>query len=237
VYALNGPIILVDALGLKSLPCISSPMSCIIGGGGGFDCTADGLNEPCEVAYDSLQAGGAVQCPNNNCELGTSTPFQCAGSVCGYMSNEFVSTHEHEWGGVLYSEGQWQGFRDDRADAEQQALADAMSYASNSPDGSNWDYIYGHLDPYDENGDLQIQGGHVDFRWWGDNSYLNFVPSSGWDNGGGVADRYGDMGAIHFNHGLFHLDTASPLWGFGLGAFLHGIIDVGFGNINPSVPF
>jgi hypothetical protein len=35
---------------------------------------------------------------------------------------------------------------------------------------------------------------------------------------------------------MFHLDTVGVDWGFGLGLFLHGLVDFGFGNINPGIP-
>jgi hypothetical protein len=44
------------------------------------------------------------------------------------------------------------------------------------------------------------------------------------------------MPSLRFNDNAFHLDTANPSWGFGLGLFIHGFVDVLLGNINPSVP-
>ena len=38
-------------------------------------------SQTCQMAYAALQSGGGVQCPNNNCGIGTSTPFQCADTV------------------------------------------------------------------------------------------------------------------------------------------------------------
>jgi hypothetical protein len=51
----------------------------------------DGLSTPCDMVMASLgpqsfpgdgSMGGAVQCPNNNCGIGTSTPYQCVGEAC-----------------------------------------------------------------------------------------------------------------------------------------------------------
>lgn len=123
-------------------------------------------------------------------------------------------------------------------EAQKQALADAMSNASDSADGSNWDAIYNSLTvQYDQDGNVIIQGGHVDFAWTGDASLLNFVPQPDWTSGGcSFSCRYGSMDAIHFNNNAFHLDTAGANWGYGLGAFLHFVFDVGLGNNPGNIP-
>ena len=229
-YVRNSPVSRIDPTGMVDIN--PGMMYAMMGGGGGFGCQMDGLDTTCQMAYAALQSGGGVQCPNNNCGIGTSTPFQCAGSVCGYMSNEYVATHENEWNGVLYSNSEWQTFLSDRVDAQRQALADAISYASDSPDGSNWDYIYAHLQPL-PNGTI---GGNANFSWTGDVSALSFVP--GYLTGGcEVTCRFGGIPSIHMpGDYILHLDSGNPLWGFGLGAFVHGFFDVLLGNINPSVP-
>jgi len=123
-------------------------------------------------------------------------------------------------------------------EAQKEALADAMSNASNSSSGSNWDAIYNALTvKYDPDGNVIIQGGHVDFTFEGDSKLLNFVPQQDWDSGGcSFSCRYGSMDAIHFDNHLFHLDTAGVNWGYGLGAFLHLFFDVGLGNNPGNVP-
>lgn len=159
------------------------------------------------------------------------------GGVNGfYNPGDLAANGMNDWNGVMYSNSAFADFKADQADFQRQALADAISYASDSPDGSNWDEIYNNLKP-DKNGKLQIWGGNVDFTYTGQQSTLDFVPQSAWDTGGcEVTCRYGAMGAIHFDNGTFHLDTASPTWGFGLGLFMHGFVDILLGNINPSVP-
>jgi RHS repeat-associated protein len=122
-------------------------------------------------------------------------------------------------------------------EAQKEALADAMSIASKSSDGSNWDAIYAGLSEYDQDGNVKIQGGHVDFAWTGDSTLLPFVSPQDWETGGCVIScRYGSVDAIHFNNGAFHLDTAGVNWGYGLGAFLHLVFDVGLGNNPGNVP-
>jgi hypothetical protein len=87
---------------------------------------------------------------------------------------------------------------------------------------------------------LGIKGGHADFSWsWdpddGIDPTANFT--SNMPSGGcGFSCRFGDFDQIHFNNDNFHLDTVGVNWAFPLGAILHGLIDVGYGNINPSVP-
>ncbi len=127
-------------------------------------------------------------------------------------------------------------------ETQQEALTDAISNASTSPDGSNWDAIYASLG---WKGD--INGGHADFSWnWkgdpnGDpdpiGDFFSTLAADQLANGGCEwSCRYGGLDAIHYNNNMFHLDTIGANWGFGLGLFLHGLIDFGFGNINPGIP-
>jgi hypothetical protein len=178
----------------------------------------------CEIGLTPL--GGGVQCPNNDCGLGTPTPFQCVGSVCGYMSTQYANSHENEWDGTLYSNSEWKTFLANRVDAQRQALADAISMNSTL----TWQQAYDALQYQ------KTTGSNADFRWTGDINSLNFIP--GYDIGGcEVACRVGSLPAIHMSGNYtLHLDAGNPLWGFGLGAFVHGFVDVLFGNINPSVP-
>jgi RHS repeat-associated protein len=245
-YVRNSPLHATDPNGLQTTYWVPNGgggdiawmfWSGVMGFSGADGCTSDGVDVPCGMVQSMLQGGGAVQCTNNDCGLGTANPFQCVGSVCGRMTNEYASTHENELDGVLYSDDEYASLVVDRVDAQRQALADAMPYASASPDGSNWDYIYNHLNPYDGNGNLQIWGGNADFNWTGDPSFLDFVPQSDWDKGGcEFSWRYGSMNAIHFDNGSFHLDTAGVNWDFPIGAVIHGFVDVLLGNINPSLP-
>jgi hypothetical protein len=148
------------------------------------------------------------------------------------MSNEYASTHENEMNGVLYSDSEWKAFVDDRVDAQRQALADAISYASNSADGSNWDNIYANLQPVPDG----TKGGNANFAWTGDLNLLNFIPR--YDTGGCEwTCRAGGMPSIHMSGNyILHLDSGNPIWGFGLGALAHGFFDGFLGNINSSVP-
>ena len=215
---------------------MQSVMGLMSEGGGGFGCTADGLDAPCGMVMSMLGGGGAVQCTNNDCGIGTATPFQCVGSVCGNMSNQYASTHENELNGQLYTDGQFNQFVNDAAEAQLEALTDAIDNASNDPDGSQWGAIYNSLVA------VQTQGGNVDFSWDSTKSGLSLesldLPDSLQISGGGceLTCRDGSIPSLHFNDSMFHLDSANPLWGFGLGAVLHLVGDVILGNINGTVP-
>ena len=158
-------------------------------------------------------------------------PFQCVDAVCGYMSTQFVATHENAYNGILYSSSEWLTFLYDRVDAQQQALADAIVAANPN---LLWDEVHTDLNY------LYTNGGNANFEYLGNPYDLSFIP--GYNTGGGALSRYGGVPSVHMpgttddDNPILHLDSANPLWGFGLGAFLHGSIDVGIGNINPSVP-
>jgi RHS repeat-associated protein len=229
-YVGDNPLSRIDPTGMVDIN--PGMMYAMMGGGGGMDCNIDGLSAPCSVAYSLLQGGGAVQCPNNNCGIATSTPFQCLDVACGYMSNQFVATHENEWNGILYSASEWQTFLTDRIDAQRQALADAISTNSDL----TWQQAYDSLQY------VQTKGGNADFKW--DPSVTGLtVDQIGLDipllDSGGceLLCRLGTSPSIHYNNSMFHLDNVSAAWAFPLGLLGHGLIDFGIGNINGSVPF
>jgi hypothetical protein len=196
-------------------------------GGDEVDCTADGVAASCGEVQAWIFSGAAVGCPNNNCAIGTPNPFQCVDSVCGYMSARYVATHENEWNGVLYSDSEWQAYLDNLVDAQRRALADAIVDANPKLD---WQTVYGELEP------LFTKGGNVNFEYTGNLQELSFIPGSA-DGGCEWLCRFGDIPSIHMAADYdVHLDSANPLWGFGLGLVIHGFIDVLLGNINPSVP-
>jgi RHS repeat-associated protein len=232
-YTQNSPMNAIDPTGTVTMMC-KDKETCLfnfVGGGGGPICTADGADIPCWMAHDMLGSGAAVQCPNNNCGIGTSTPYRCIDAVCGYMSNEYASTHASNWDGRLYSDSEWATFLKNRRDAIQEALADKMSWASNSLDGSNWNTIYDNLNY------IGTTGGNANFLYNGIVVTLGFSFPLG-DTGSGCewSCRDGSMPSLHYNNSMFHLDTANPSWGFEWGLFVHGGVDFLLGHINPSVP-
>jgi RHS repeat-associated protein len=236
-YVENRALSLTDPTGLLGFQpsCMASTK------GDGLSCSGWGVNGNCNVDGASgfcgpLGGNGMAQCPNNNCGIGTSTPYQCIGEVCEYMSQEYANTHENEWGGVLYSGDEWDTFLTDRQEAQQEALADAIAYASNSSNGANWDAIYNSL-VY-----VTTVGGNAEFRWDSSATGLSLDSLGLPDNleldsvGCEYTCRDGIMPSIHFDNSMFHLDTASASGGLGA-LIIHGLVDVLIGSINPTVPF
>jgi len=245
-YVLGNPVNFVDPLGTcTNWDITSDPLSegCMNQGfyGSGYglttECGQDGVITPCGITQASLSADGAVQCPNNACsgfdaKTGKYVQFVAgAGGASGYFSLSDISQGLNEWNGALYSADQWVDFMDNRKEALQEAVADAISLASNSPNGDNWDAIYGSL-VYKDSG-----GGNGDFLYDGNVMDLGLSFSIG-DSGKGCEwlCRAGSMPSLHYDHSMFHIDTANPSWGFGYGLFVHGFVDLLLGNINPSVP-
>ncbi len=221
-YVGNGPTGAIDPLGLKSIPCISAPVSCILGGGGGgSDCTSDGLDEPCQMAYDSVQAGGAVQCPNNDCGIGTATPYQCLDSVCGYMSNQYAATHANEVNGQLLTDNQYNAY-----------------LVATNPNGVSGQYdrlIAGLVANFGpavsaDSSDCEVVGGHCNFMIACDSTQF-ICPSAGrYDDGIHIENVGGALWA--------HDDTVSPWTGdFSPSAFFttnfweHGFVDLFGGTL------
>lgn len=191
-------------------------------------------------------ADSTVQCPGNICSgIGTDkngvTAFvqfiAFAGGVSGYFNPIDIAEGVWEWNGQLYTAHGWGAYLDTQRELAREALANAISLASSSPDGGNWDEIYAHL-AYNT-----TTGSNADFDWVDtvDGSTLTVAQLQlsipGLDSGGCEwSCRDGSMPSLHFNDGMFHLDTANPSWGFGFGLFAHGFVDVVLGHINPSVP-
>ncbi len=230
-YVRNNPTSRIDPSGTVDIN--PGLMYAMMSGGGGFGCQEDGLDVSCESAYLALQGGGAVQCPNNNCGIGTATPYQCLDTACGYMSYQYAGTHENEQNGVLYSDSEWAQFISGKVDSQHGALAGALYDAimqANPNANITLQGVYNDLVPQG------VNGGNADFTWTGDSSYISFIPHS--DTGGcEFTCRVGSFPSIHMDHWTIHLDTGNPMWGFGLGFFVHLFVDMGLGNINPSVPF
>jgi len=227
-------------------PCPSSgtvvQARCLSGSGPGSvsgTCNVDGLDEDCGMASPDA----TVQCPNNACSGFANTQFvqfiAGAGGAQGYVNFSNIAQGLNEWNGSFYTNSQFETLINQMVEVQREALADAISNASSSADGSNWDAIYASLQ---YNG---TQGGHADFTWVPvpgapdeqTDPSLDFVRQGAWDTGGcELMCRYGSFDAIHYNNDMFHLDTVGANWGYGLGLLLHGLIDFGIGNINPSVP-
>lgn len=173
-----------------------------------------------------------VQCPNNDCGFGTNNPFTCMMSVCGDMSYQYISTHENEWNGQLYSDSEFAQLETNAIEAQKQALTDQIVAAT----GDDWNTVYAEL-TYQ-----YTKGGNANFLYSGNPS--SFLPGC---NGGGEGPecRYDGGPSIHWAGEAFdaqgiplgaiiHLDAGNP-WSFPFGPLMH-LGDL-LGMINSSVPF
>jgi RHS repeat-associated protein len=234
-YVANNPLSRTDPLGEFFVDCSWDYCGGGPWGGGGGGVYVDGA---LQTVMTGLGGNGLAACPNNVCNGFTSNGdyFQFvagAGGASGYVKFSDITSGMNEWNGTFYSDSQWGTFLTDRREALRETLADAISWASNDSNVT-WDFVYNHLV---DNG---TQGGNADFGW--DNSDgtsvvgLNLSIPGAATGGCEWSCRDGSMPSLHYNNFMFHLDTANPSWGFGLGLFIHGFVDVLLGNINPSVP-
>jgi RHS repeat-associated protein len=243
-YARNNSILFVDPSGrnraMNPGDCDSNEQNCAGGDGtpwdNGTSYYVDGLPSSGSTVNWLLSSGSGVECPNDTCAGFSSDGqygefFAFAGGAQGYYNPSDLSQGVYEWDGHLYNPSQWSDFIDNRREAVREALAEKLSLASNSPNGDDWDTIYKNLQY------ITTKGGNADFAYNGSLVDIGLSYIMG-DDGTGceVTCRDGDMPSVHFHNSMFHLDTANPMWGYGLGLVIHGINDVGFGNINPGVP-
>jgi len=217
-YVTNNPTSYRDPLGLVRTPNASDYFG---GGGGGFNCTQDGVDQSCASVYSVLQGGGAAQCPNNNCGIGTATPYQCLDAVCGYMSYQYAATHANEVNGQLLTDSQYNAYM--VATHPDQVAGQYNRLSGNAAD------VFGNgysVDPTTCN----LIGGHCNFSFSCDS----------WDNCG--PGRYDDGlhvecagGGYNCTSGQLwiHDDTVSPWVGsFSPGDLFtgnfweHGIVDL-----------
>jgi RHS repeat-associated protein len=208
----------IDCTNLQTSMSGSGPDTC----NGSADCSIDGFAANCGVAFGLLQSGAAAQCPDNDCGIGTATPYQCVGSVCGYFSPQYVATHENDVNGHLLTDTEYDAYIQStyasQIDAQRQALARAI--AANSGGSISYQDAYDSLDP--TNG--YLQGGNYNF---GETIYGPSNLTCGAD-----ATR---CDGIHFlDSGFVHLDTSNPFTG-PLGLLTHGFVDLFLGNIAYTV--
>jgi RHS repeat-associated protein len=246
-YVTNDPVNLIDPMGRGPMhPECSPKLSCRFGGacgddwsgdcggGGGGGCYLDGLSTSCAQVSGALQSGSAVNC-NGPCSgfnsNGTFVLFVASEGASGYVAFSDVTQGLNEWDGHLYSASDWATFMDNRIETLRASLADAISLASNSSDGSNWNDIYNSLQ-YRGSG-----GGNGDFGYLGNVADLGLsFPIGDFGTGCEWSCRAGSMPSLHYDNSMFHIDTANPSWGFGEGFFIHSFGDVLLGHINPGVP-
>ncbi|HZT74514.1 MAG TPA: RHS repeat-associated core domain-containing protein [Terriglobales bacterium] len=234
-YVANRPLAATDPLGLmcSAGQCSSmkgeilSALSNTVGTLETQDaCSINGVVGGCDTAEALVASGAGVQCPDNFCDPGGRTPFRCEGNVCGYMSLQYVATHENEWNGVLYTDAEFAELESRAVDAQRHALADAIADET----GQSPSAVYLELD-FD-----YTKGGNANFEFHG-----NLPPCfAGCQGGGeGAPCRFPANPSIHWattvqGVKIVHLDAGDPFSGF-VGFILH-IGDL-FGMINSSVPF
>lgn len=219
-YVRNNPVSRIDPTGMVDIN--PGMMYAMMSGGGGMDCNMDGVSTPCGMVYSAIQGGGAAQCPNNNCGIGTATPYQCLDVVCGYFSNDYVATHENTCGGILCTDSehtQWvTGNNLAAVNGQREALAQTI--AANS--GMSYAAALQSLSA----SCMYVQGGNCNF------DALNGLGPDSVDCGGDPR-----CNGIHFpgidpdtGNYYVHLDTSNPFYGDVFSFLEHGFVDVFLGN-------
>jgi RHS repeat-associated protein len=230
-YGLNNPLSLTDPTALS--PNLPPPVE---GWGDWFQqlsgmCAMDFGEMPCGLGGEFAGGVGEAQCPNEACsgvENGQFVEFEAtAGSADGYLNSGEIDTGLYDWGGRFYSPSQWEAFMQAGRDRQRWELA--VIIANHSGGKLNAKRAYDLLEW------KKTQGGNADFKWQGDLKYLACIPGSA-KGGCEVTCRAGSIPSPHM-HGFIHLDTGNLIWGFGLGAIIHGIFDVALNNLNPSIAF
>jgi len=221
-YVTNNPVSYRDPSGLVSMPNVGTYANG--GGGGGFDCQQDGVDQSCDTVTSVLGGGGAVECPNDNCGVGTATPYQCLDIVCGYYSSQYVASHENTCGAVLCTDSQHTQWitanNPGGVDAQRVALAQRIAANSNG--------AISYQDAYDS---LTVEGGY--FK--GGN--YNFVTPD--YDAGDLSCGADDLrcNGVHFSgqdasgDWYVHLDTSNPFGGDAFSFLEHSFVDVFLGNV------
>jgi RHS repeat-associated protein len=222
-----------------------APPTGVMGGNGVSQANIAGLMTTYIV--NGMEVSGAVAGSLMSMDAVAACPSSCNGfsntgqyvqyvSSAGLGAQGYVNFSDWQQGlndanGVFYTDTQYKDYIANAVEIQKDALADYISLNTNL----TWDEAYDNLSY------TKTKGGNANFEWTGDPSDIDFIP--GYDSGGGEGslDREGSMPSIHMPgmaDGLpvLHLDTANPYWGFGLGALVHGFVDVVLGNLNPSVP-
>lgn len=195
-----------------------------LAGGSGGGCSMEGVGIGCGLANEELSSGAAQECPNDNCGIGTSTPYTCIDSVCGYMPIQYATSHENEWNGVLYTDAEFAKLEANAVEAQQEALADAIAAAT----GQSWDVVYGAL------GYQHTKGGNANFTYTG-TGLSDLFPQCPHGGEGAACRSPGSGPSIHrVADDTVHRDMGNPFWDV-FGLFRH-VGDL-FGMINSSVPF
>jgi RHS repeat-associated protein len=228
-YVMNSPLNATDPSGLSSFGLNQIGGAIWLGGNGSSwgSCIDDGVIEDCGLASAFLASGGAVQCPNNDCGLGSATPYHCADSVCGYMSNEYVATHENEVNGQLLTDSQYQDYL-------AATYPDQISAQYNRVSADLAALFGGSISADPDNPD--VEGGNANFAL---DCGGGPCPSVGrYDDGIHIECASGGYGCAPGDPLVVHDDTVSPWTGafsfssiFSANFWEHGIVDVVGGTL------
>jgi hypothetical protein len=224
-YVTNNPTSFTDPTGLVSIPNVGDYFG---GGGGGFNCTQDGVDQSCNTVYSVLQGGGAVVCPNNNCAP------QWNGSAWTYFSAFADGTQGYYQMGMAPQQNSLLGVPASGDPATAACIAKGLQSAfpgSTVSAGASTDEVGGHWNFYVT---LQFPSQSA-FNAF-DSTYDS--ASNGWP----PPARFGDGPALHlenlgnFGDGTFgvvgtaHIDLFNPDTGIG-GIAGHVGDDVVWGHI------
>lgn len=235
-YAGNSPMGFVDPTGMKAVPRFLGPggaglleiaLGLGFGSGPASGCTSDGLDASCSSVFAGLEAGSAVECPNDDCRIGTAAPFQCLDSTCGYLSGSYASNHENEVNGHLLTDAQYQSYLQT---TNPQEIANQYNRLA-----ANLDALFGDSASIDPD-DPAIAGGHANFGY--DCDDWSICGPGRYDNGVHIECASGGSGCAEGSALVAHDDTVSP-WispfrfsNFNLGNFLeHGFVDLIAGSV------
>ena len=185
----------------------------------------DGADAPCSTVFATIGAGGASPCPNNDCGIGTATPYRCVGPVCGYMHNQYLATHENEVNGLLLTNSQYAQYLQGIIEGPRLAIVDQLVQTLCAPyDMSCQQNIYAGVNPDTSIGNNCVKGGNCNFS-------LSVDVQAMLDLSSCIDLRCGDFGSLHFAYqGAVHLDPAQSVGLLGLGAIVHSFVDLFLGN-------
>ncbi len=237
-YVENNPLTNVDPTGLYR--CSIDYGNCWAYGGGWAGDMPDDVEVAYNVGESDLNLGASLSLGYSTGQFDAETFVGLVTANPGLLAspgvmNSISAIDQSDPDLVASLVDHWS--TDAAIEAAKERVADEMSNASRSPDGSNWDYIYDHLDW------VGTGGGNADFEWDGTDgssaSDLGLPANLGLSGTGcEVACRLGSVGSLHYDYSMLHSDTANPFsWStFGWGLAMHGVVDVLIGHINGSVP-
>jgi len=197
-------------------------------------CSLDGIETPCDQVISRLQAGAAVQCPDNQCSGVGTVPgtnvtavvqfMAFAGGTTGYFYGPQLNNGINEVNGMILTDAQYDAYVQATygGEIEAQRVALAQAIAANS--GISYEDAYRSL---------VVQGGHLQ---GGNYNFVENTYGPGDLICGADAARCNGIHFVTDSNGqtFFHLDTSNPFTDL-FGLFQHAFVDVFLGNIAYTV--